>query len=117
MNYPNGVLVDYDGLICRTSDNTLYPLISWEAALSWGQPILPGSRSILDVYQVSNAKIGFRPGSVIRSAMTDKTYFIEGTEKRLVTSSNFWNLGFAEFEVQVVAEDDIVWHEEGEDIG
>jgi hypothetical protein len=114
MKYPVGILVDYDGLICRTSDDTLYPLISWEAALSWGQPILPGNQSVLDAYEVSTSKIGFRPGSVIRSAMTDKTYFIEGPQKRLIISVDFWNLGFNDFETQVVAEDDILWHEDGE---
>ncbi len=114
MKFPNGVLVEHDQIIYRVSENILHPLLSWRATVSWGQPILP-AEFIYD-YEVSPLRIGFRPTSILQSTVDGKYYFIEGNKKRLITTPDFWDLGFDEFEVLVVSQEELEFHKNGEDI-
>lgn len=114
MKFPNGVLVENDQLIYRVSGNTLHPLLSWRAAVSWGQPIIQ-AEYIYD-YELSELKIGFRPTTIVQSVVDGKIYFIEGNKKRLITTPDFWDLGFNEFEIIIVSQDELEFHKNAEDI-
>ena len=114
MKYPNGVLIEHDQLIYRVSGNTLNPLLSWRAAVSWGQPILPAE--IIYDYEVSTLKLGFRPTTIIQSVVDGRCYFIEGNKKRLITTPDFWDLGFEKYEIVVVSQEELDFHKNAEDI-
>ena len=113
MKYPNGVLVEHDEQIYRVSDDKLYPLASWRAVLSWGQPIV--SADFVYDYEISETKIGFRPTSVIQS-VDGKSYFIDGNKKRYISTPDFWDLGFNEFESIKVSDEELAIHKDGEPI-
>lgn len=107
---PNGVLVEHDGMVYRVSNDTLHPLISWNAVLSWGQFILPIES--LDDYTVSEAKIGFRPGSILKCGKD--LYFIDGARRVKLTRKQFNEYGFNEFELIEITEEELGFHKEAE---
>lgn len=113
MKFPSGVLVHFDDKFYRVSDSKLHEIISWNAVMSWGQAILV-SDFIFD-YEVSEAKIGFRPTSLLKG-MDNRFYFIEGNKRRIVSTPEFWELGFNEFEAILVSDEELNFHKEGEPI-
>jgi hypothetical protein len=114
MKFPNGVLVEYDQKVYKVLDGWLYPMLSWRAVCSWGQSIVH-AEFIYD-YELSESRVGFRPCSIIRSVIDGKSYFIEGTKKRLITTPDFWDLGFNDYEIIVVSQEELDFHKDGQDI-
>lgn len=110
MKCPIGTLVVFDEQVYRIADKA-YPLLSWRAVESWGQPLITVEH--LDL-EVSSARVGFRPTSIIR--YFDEFYYIEGNKKRLIVGSAFWDLGFNKFEAIEVSEIEINFHPSGENL-
>ncbi|QLF83321.1 hypothetical protein SEA_NICEHOUSE_77 [Rhodococcus phage NiceHouse] len=117
MLYPSGVLVEYDGSIYRVQGETLLPLLSWNAATSWNQPILVADEeTIEDNYDIVKQKLGFRPATVIKS-VDGKQYFVDGVKKRPVDKHAFRLLGFNDFESIEVEDYELAFHPTGDPIG
>lgn len=117
MKYPSGILINYDGWIYRVQGDTLLPLVSWNAALSWNQPILEADEEeVEDFYDISKQKLGFRPTSVLKSKDGD-LFFVEGTLKRKLDKYAFRELGFNSFESIAVEDSDLAFHPLGDPIG
>lgn len=114
MKFPNRVLIEHDEQVYIVIDNWLHPLLSWRAAVSWHQPIVH-AEYIYD-YDIASTRIGFRPTSIIESVIDGKSYFIEGIKKRLITTPDFWDLGFNKFENIVVSQEELDFHKDGQDI-
>ena len=114
MRYPNGVLIEHDQIIYKVSGDKLHPLLSWRAALSWHQPIVPAE--IIYDYEISTARLGFRSTTLVQSVVSGSVYFIDGSKKRLIATPDFWELGFNKFEIIVVSQEELDFHIDGEPI-
>lgn len=82
--------------------------------MSWHQPIIP-AEYIFD-YERSDARLGFRPTSILESCVDGSFYFIDGFQKRLITTPDFWDLGFNKFEKFLVSQEELDFHKDGEPI-
>lgn len=110
MNFPLGTLVVLEDQVYRIGDKA-YPLLSWRAVESWGQPIIVVQG--LDL-ETSAARIGFRPTSIL--TYSNDYYFIEGNRKRLIASPDFWELGFNKFEAIEVSKSELDFHPDGDNL-
>lgn len=117
MQYPNGVLVNYDGWVYKvTGKDVLTPLVSWNAALSWNQPIIEADdETIEDNYDISAKKLGFRPATVVASVDGDR-WFIEGSKRRQLDKVQFRLLGFNDYETIRVEDFELDFHPVGDPI-
>jgi len=117
MLYPSGVLIAYDDVIYRVQGDSLLPLVSWNAALSWNQPIIVADdETVEDNYDISKQKLGFRPTSIIKS-QTGTRYFIDGVQKRRIDEDEFRMLGFNDHETIDVLDFELAFHPMGDPIG
>lgn len=117
MDLPNGILVEFGGWIYRVSKGTtLYPLLSWRAVESWSQPIISIDTLDQEVV-VAESRIGFRPGSLLKATSDGKFYFIDGGGKRLVSTPDFWELGFQKSTAIEVSDVELNFHTTLEPIG
>ena len=117
MLYPDGLVLEYDDQVYRINGNTLLPFVSWNAACSWGQPIIVADEEIIeDNYDVSRQKLGFRPGAVVRSK-DGKFYYIEKSKKRELSDHAFRLIGFNAFEVLDATDEELAFHPTGDIIG
>ena len=117
MLYPDGLMVVYDDIIYRVQRKNLLPLLSFDAAMSWGQPILMADDEVIENnYEISKQKLGFRPGSVISSKDGD-VYYIEGVSKRQVTKYAYRQLGFNDYDKVTVSDTELMFHPTGDQIG
>lgn len=110
---PSGLLVMHNDAVYRTSGNRLYPLISWNAALSWNQYIV-----ILDddgEYYIEKQNIGFRPGSILE--YNKVFYIIEGNIKRQMSNEYMERYKFNEFESILITQYELDFHKTGDPIG
>lgn len=117
MLYPDGLMIVYDDAIYRVQRRSLLPLMSFDAAMSWNQPIFNADIDLIeDEYEVLKNKLGFRPGSIVSSKDGD-TYYIEGVTKRKVTKHAYRHIGFNDFETIVVTDSELAFHPTGDEIG
>jgi hypothetical protein len=114
MKFPNGCLVENNQQVYKVLDGWLYPMLSWRAVCSWGQPVIH-AEYIYD-YEVSESRVGFRPCSIIESVIDGKAFYIEGMKKRLITTPDFWELGFNPYENIIVSQEELDFHKNGQDI-
>lgn len=89
--------------------------ISDRAFKTWRVTAIQGTSESLSGY-ANYGKIGFRPGTLVKS-MTGKIYYIADENKRhLVTTPDlFLVLGFSA-DIQYVSNEELTLHEEGEEI-
>ena len=117
MLYPDGIMIVYDDAIYRVQRKSLIPLMSFDAAMSWNQPIFNADEETIEnEYEISSKKLGFRPGTVISSKDGD-VYYIEGTVKRRVNQHAYRLIGFNDFEKIRVQDFELAFHPTGDDIG
>lgn len=101
-------------------DKTKLSFLSERAFRSWNRIPLIVSKESISGYQTWKT-IGFAPGSVIKSIIDGKSYFITGKlfeeEKRLISTPDFYNvLGFNPNLSMLVSQKEIDFHNEGRNI-
>lgn len=118
IKYPKWTFAKVDDSYWLILEKTKKQFISERAFKSWGKLAVLATNESLSGYK-NWGKIGFAPGSMIRS-MSGDTWFITGNqpleaERRLITTPDFYEkLGFNPYNAIIVSMNEINFHPEGE---
>lgn len=89
--------------------------ISERAFRSWRMSAVRGTNESLSFYS-NYGKVGFRPGTVVRSMSHEFYYIAEENKRHLITTPDFFSvLGFSS-DVYYISNKELLFHEEGEEI-
>lgn len=108
--FPDGLCVKYEGEYYYLLNGGLYYL-SPRVLESWRFPRIV---HIVNTEREIKGKMGFRPGTLISWIGDKKIYYIEGTQRRLVTDPDF--LGAVGNKIILVSKDELNLHKQGEDL-
>jgi len=121
VKYPKWSFVKTEDSFFLLLDDTKLEFISERAFNSWCRPWVQTSNKAISGYSLWK-KIGFAPGTILRSIVDGSLYFLSGkdplnAERRLIATPDFWvELGFDHRQSIVVSSKEIDFHIKGEDI-
>lgn len=115
--YPTGMTVTDGETAFYIKGDQKIPYFSDRILNSWGTRVIRGSKASLDGYRKADSYMAFRPGSIVLDFADLKLYYIEGSKRRLITTPDFLsNLGLSDADAIKASRDEIMLHEQGEDI-
>jgi hypothetical protein len=118
--YPKWTFAKVEDKYWLILEKTRMRFISERAFWSWGKPYVMASEKSLSKYDIWK-NVGFSPGTLV-STMNGQTWFITGSkpleaERRLILTPDFYFvLGFDEKNCFKISEQELLFHQEGEQI-
>ena len=118
VEYPAGTFVSTPrGYFYIVSPSKRYRILSERVLNSWSpQRVVETTEAAVSKYRIT-AKMKFRNGSLIHNIANGRIYLIESGERRHVTSPDVLErIGATGKDVVTVSVDELLLHEEGEEI-
>lgn len=112
-------VIAIDGTPYLFSQETISPLISDAAALSWSpkEKVLPANTDIFSIFPPAESPVGFRPGSLLSDARGVFAIDGDGSAHPIGSTEIFEALGFAWDNVTAVNEEELGIHPRGRMFG
>lgn len=89
--------------------------ISKRAFDTWKMSPLLGTTESLSGY-ANYGKVGFRPGTIVKSMMGNIYYIGDENKKHLVSTPDLFSVVGFSTKIEYVSNDELIFHEEGEEI-
>lgn len=117
VDYPSGTCVLTEAGVFYINSRVRLRVPTDRVFDSWNFPlVVESTEAAVKKYPITG-KLGFRDGTLVKNIMDAKMYIIAKSKRRLITSPNVLaNLNLQEKDAILVSEQEILLHQEGDNL-